>query len=62
MAATLPIFASCHFDCGINSKNHFPKEIFEIWLIIGDTKYIYITDIEIENNLLLADPQNAYLC
>ena len=53
MAAKLPIFISCHFDFGENlkkkkkKKKTFPKEFFiEIWLIIGDYKYIYITEIK----------------
>ena len=52
MAAKLPIFIPRHFDFGKNlkKKNTFPKEIFdEIWLIIGDYKYIYMTEINIGN-------------
>ena len=49
MAVKLPIFASRNFNFGRNLKQHFPKGIFhfikEIWLIIGDYEYIYITKI-----------------
>ena len=44
MAAKLPIFISRHFEFGENLKTTFPKEFSnEIWLIIGDYEYIYIT-------------------
>ena len=50
MAAKLPIFALRHFNFSENLKNHFSKGIFnEIWLIIGDYKYIYITETKFGN-------------
>ena len=41
-----------HFIFGENlkKKNTFPKEFFnEMWLIVGDYKYFYITEIKIGN-------------
>ena len=52
------IFISRHFDVGQNLKKHFPKGIFnEIWLKVGEHKYIYFT----ENNCLILC-NNANLC
>ena len=45
MAVKLPIFTARHF--GENMKRHFPKKFFtEIWLIIEDHEYIYITGMK----------------
>ena len=50
MAAILPIFASRHFDQKKKKKNTFQKEFFsEIWLLIRDYEYIYITEIKMDN-------------
>ena len=47
MAAKQPIFISYHFDFGENWINTFPKEFFnEIWLKLGDYKYINIAEIK----------------
>ena len=50
IADKLQFFASHHFNFGKYFKTHFPKGFFnEICLVIGDYKYIYITEIEIAN-------------
>ena len=42
---------SCNHNLKKKKKNNFPKEFFnEIWLKIGEYKFIYIFEIKFEKN------------